>query len=123
MGRKTFESLGKPLPERRNIIVTRNPSYTAEGCEVAHSLEEALSRVEGSEEAMILGGGQIYSEAIDLADRIYLTQVDTEAEGDTYFPELDWTEWKTVHRRDHAADEKNDYACTFLTLERSQPVS
>ncbi|MCA9411627.1 MAG: dihydrofolate reductase, partial [Candidatus Omnitrophica bacterium] len=75
MGRKTYESVGKPLPGRRNIVVSRNPSYEAEGCEVAHSIEEAIDWTMDADEVMILGGGRLYSDALPLTDRIYLTQV------------------------------------------------
>ena len=118
MGRKTFESVGEPLPGRENIVVTRNRSYSAIGCDVALSLEEAIEKAGEVEEVMILGGGQIYKEALPLTDRIYLTQVEAQVEGDARFPELDWSEWKELRRWDHPADAKNDYPCIFMVLER-----
>jgi len=118
MGRRTYESVGKPLPGRKNIVVTRDASYTAEGCEVAHSIQEAIGKAGDVEEVMILGGGQLYKVALPMTDRIYLTQVDAEVAGDTRFPELDWSEWNEVSRWEHPADEKNDHACTFLVLEK-----
>jgi dihydrofolate reductase len=120
MGRLTFLSLGRPLPKRTNVVVTRDPFFTATGCLVAHSLEEALSLAEeaGETEAFIIGGGQIYRESLEYLDRIYLTEVDTEVEGDVFFPELEETEWKVVRSESHPADEKNEFSYAFKTLER-----
>ncbi len=120
MGRLTFLSLGRPLPKRTNVVVTRDPFFTATGCLVAHSLEEALSLAEeaGETEAFIIGGGQIYRESMEYLDRIYLTEVDTEVEGDVFFPELEETEWKVVRSDPHPADEKNEFSYAFKTLER-----
>ena len=118
MGRKTYESVGKPLPGRRNIVVSRNPSYEVEGCEVAHSIEEAVEMAAAADEVMVLGGGRLYADALPITDRIYLTRVDAEVEGDTRFPDLDMGEWQEVDRWTHPADEKNDFPCTFLILER-----
>ncbi|MBI2039799.1 dihydrofolate reductase [Candidatus Microgenomates bacterium] len=97
MGRKTHESIGRALPGRTNIVVTREPNYQAEGCEVAHSLEEALrlaKNASGNNEIFIIGGGQIYQEAIKLADKLYLTYIDKEIEGEVFFP--DYSEFKKV---------------------------
>ncbi len=123
MGRKTYESVGRPLPGRRNIIITRDTAYSAEGCEVAHSLAEAIAKAGDVEEVMILGGGQIYGEALPVVNRMYLTRVNARPEGDAFFPHLNESEWKEVNRREHPADEKNDHACTFLTLDRIDPDS
>ena len=116
MGRKTFESLGKPLPNRTNIIVTRNPDYRQEGAIVAHSLQAALDLAErgDQEKVFILGGGEIYRQAMSLADYMYITEVHAEFEGDTFFPEIDMSVWKEVRREDHPADEKNAYAYSFV---------
>ena len=86
MGRKTFESIGKPLPGRENIIITRDPDYKAEGCTVVHSVDEAVKAAEGSEELMVIGGAQIYKEFFPIANKLYITNIDKEFEGDTYFP-------------------------------------
>ncbi|MBQ0138037.1 MAG: dihydrofolate reductase [Kurthia sp.] len=86
MGRNTFESIGRALPGRRNIVITRNTNYTAEGAEVVHSLQEAINLVKDVEEIMIIGGQQIFTEALPLANRLYITEIDYEFEGDTYFP-------------------------------------
>lgn len=119
MGRKTFESIDKkPLPGRRNIIVTRDPDYVAEGCIVVDSLDAALSAAGEVEEVMILGGAQIYHEILPVTDRMYLTRVEAEVEGDAFFPKFDLSDWEEVDRRSHPADEKNDHPCTFLVYDR-----
>ncbi|MEI8355830.1 MAG: dihydrofolate reductase [Deltaproteobacteria bacterium] len=88
MGRKTFEGIGRPLPGRKTVIITRNPDFTAEGCVVAHNLQEALAECKGADEVFICGGSEVYREALTLASRIYLTLLDGEVEGDTLFPEI-----------------------------------
>ncbi len=122
MGRKTFETLGKPLPNRTNIIITRNPDYRQEGAVVVHSLEEALGFAEkkGQEKVFILGGGEIYRQAMVLADRMYITEVHGTFEGDTFFPEIDPEVWREEHREDHPADEKNKYAYSFVEYTRRE---
>ena len=115
MGRKTYESIGKPLPNRRNIIITRNLEYQVEGCEIVSSLEEALL-LTGSN-CFIIGGGEIYKQSLELADKIYLTLVHQEFEGDTQFPELN-KEWAKMERKDFSADEKNEYNYSFIEYER-----
>jgi dihydrofolate reductase len=115
MGRKTYESIGRPLPNRRNIIITRNSEYEVEGCETVSSLEEALL-LTGSN-CFIIGGGEIYKQSLELADKIYLTVVHHEFEGDTQFPELG-TEWATIDTKDFTADEKNQYDYSFIEYER-----
>ncbi|MBB72826.1 MAG: type 3 dihydrofolate reductase [Legionellales bacterium] len=118
MGRKTYESIGRPLPRRQNIIVTRDEAYTAEGCEVVHSLPAALDCGHDATEIMIIGGAGIYAQAIDMAQRMYLTMVDVELPGDCFFPQWDPNEWHVVEREHHQADDKNAYDYTFMTLER-----
>ncbi|MEW6212351.1 MAG: dihydrofolate reductase [Acidobacteriota bacterium] len=120
MGRKTFESIGKPLPGRETIIITRDQNFKAEGCAIARSLDEALSlaRARGEQEAFICGGAQIYEQAIALADRVYLTAVHTQVEADTFFPAWDRSEWIEKESIDHPMDEKNQYAFSFKLLER-----
>lgn len=98
MGRKTFESIGKPLPGRRNIVVTRNPGYRANDIETATSLEEAIKIAGDVEEIMIIGGEQIFKESMAIADRLYITEIDHEFQGDTYFPE--YTGWRQVSCQD-----------------------
>lgn len=128
MGRKTFESLGQPLPNRTNIVITRNSTFSSTGCLVVHSLEEALrlgSQHESSDRPIlfVIGGENLYSQALQLADRLYITLVDAEIEGDARFPDFDWDDWSEVERLVKPADAKNIYACTFLTLERKTPRS
>lgn len=118
MGRKTFDSVGKPLPKRRNIVVTRQP-ITIEGCEVVSSIEAALALCAGEEEVFIVGGAEIYRQALHLTNRIYLTRVDQDFDGDTFFPKLDPKEWEEKEREDFEPDEKNKYHYSFITLERS----
>lgn len=121
MGRKTFEAIGKPLPERRNIVITREKAYRADGCEVAHSLPAALVLAAGVPEIMVIGGGEIYREALPRAQRIYLTRVDAICDADTFFPALDPTDWRETEHEDHASDERNVHAYSFITLERRAP--
>ena len=118
MGRKTFESIGKPLPKRVNIIITRDQSYKAEGCIVVNSIDAALLAAEGNEEVMIIGGAQIYKEFLPKANKIYLTIIETDFEGDAFFPEYDIEEWKETAYEDHERDAQNQYDYRFLTLER-----
>jgi dihydrofolate reductase len=120
MGRSTFQSFGRPLPRRTNIVITRDPYFTADDALVAHSVEEALGLAfdEGEEEAFVLGGAQIFEETRDLWDKLYLTRIHLEPEGDTFFPEIDWSEWREISRDEHAADGKNPCAYTFLVYER-----
>jgi len=101
MGRKTFESIGKPLPNRKNIIITRDINYKAEGCIVVHTVEEALNAAKGSIEVMIIGGQQIFQEFLPKANMMYLTFIDDDFEGDAYFPEFDMKEWKETFREEH----------------------
>lgn len=118
MGRKTFQTLAKPLVDRRNIVITRNYNFKAEGVDVANSLEEAIGYCRDENEIFIIGGGEIYKEAMPIVDRIYLTRVHTEAEGSVSFPELPEKEWKRISAEDHPADEKHKYAYTFEVYER-----
>lgn len=120
MGRKTFESIGRPLPKRRNIIVTRNASFTAEGCDVVHSVEEAVKLAEqDGEEVVVIGGEEIYKLALPLANRIHLTRVHATIEdGDAFFPEISLDEWKEVSHAEHPADGENAFAFTIIVYER-----
>lgn len=118
MGRKTWESIGKPLPGRDNVVITRNRDYRAEGAVVCHSLDEALTRFSEQPEICIIGGRDIFSAALDHADRLYLTEVDADVEGDTWFPVFDRSEWREVDRQAFAADEKNEYPFSIVTLEK-----
>ena len=115
MGRKTYESIGRPLPNRRNIIITRNLEYEVDDCEIVSSLEEALLLT--NNDCFIIGGGEIYNQSIELADKIYLTLVHKDFEGDTTFPELG-KEWAKMERKDFEADEKNEYNYSFIEYDR-----
>lgn len=117
-GRKTYESYGKPLPNRTNVIITRDKDYTAEGCIVVHSLEEAIKKAENDTEPFIIGGGKIYEQALPLVDRIYITKIHHSFDGDTYFPEINMDEWKLTDKRDFEPDEKNKYPFSILVLDR-----
>ena len=118
MGRKTFESLGsRPLPKRTNIVITR-ADREFEGALTAHSLEEAIRLAEGDEEIFIIGGAQIYREALRVADRMYITRVMHDYEGDTSFPDIDLSEWELVAEEKHDRGEEYEYPFAFLTYER-----
>lgn len=120
MGRNTFESIGKPLPNRTTIIITRNKNYFKDGCLIAHSLEEAIELVENDDAIFIIGGAQIYKEAIqkDLVHQLDITQVHQEFEADVFFPEIDLNIWKETSRKDFKADEKNKYNYSFLSFQK-----
>jgi len=119
MGRRTFESIGKALPGRPNIVITGNAGFTVNGVEVASDLDQALSIAagHGTDEIMVIGGGQIYAAALPYADRLYLTEVHMEVEGDVSFPAFDRNQWREVSRDDHAA-EGDTPAFSFVTLDR-----
>lgn len=123
MGRRTHEAIGKPLPQRHNIVVSRNPGFQAPGCETAASFTDALVLAAGAPEIMVIGGGEIYHEALPRAQRIYLTRVHTRFDADTFFPQLDPAEWRETAREDHAADERNPFAYSFLKLEKRLPTN
>ena len=120
MGRKTFESIGRPLPGRRNLVISRNPDYQAEGIEVVGSVEAALALLAGSsvEELMVIGGGHLYAEMLPSADCLYLTRIDLAVEGDTRFPAFDDGQWQRVDCESHPADEKNPHPYSFETWQR-----
>jgi len=118
MGRKTFESFPKPLPNRVHIVISRQPDYNPDGCIVVGSLEQAIAKVPKDENAFIIGGGEIYNLAIPLADRIELTKVHAHFDADAFFPDIDPTQWKVCREEYHPMDEKHAYDFTFLTLDR-----
>lgn len=124
MGRNTFESIGKVLPGRPNIIITRNPDYEAEGISVVTSVEDALDLADqltghdANAEAMVIGGAQIFAATLPIADRLYLTEVHAVVEGDVFFPEFPPERWRLVSREEHAKDERNPYPYSVLVLER-----
>lgn len=122
MARRTFESLGGGLRGRTNIVLTRNPDYNPDGAIVVHTIDDGLRAAEENlgegDEIMILGGATLYEEILPCVDRMYITRIHHEFEGDTYFPEFDEGQWVEVAREDHQPDEKNAYAYSFVTLER-----
>ena len=120
MGRRTHESIGRPLPGRKNIVLTSNRSYVAPGCAVVHSLEEALREAD-AEEAMVIGGAALYQALLPKADRLYLTLIQREFPGDTFFPELDLNDWREVEREDVDADPDSGLSYSFIVLERKNP--
>jgi dihydrofolate reductase len=119
MGRKTFESLNGPLPRRNNLIVTRNKSYKAENCQVVHSLEEALKMTQEDENRFILGGAEIYQQALQFADMMDLTWVHHKFEGDAFFPKFDKNIWVEIEREDHKMDDKNPYDYSFVRYKKN----
>lgn len=123
MGRRTFESLGeKPLPERRNIVVTSDRAYRRDGAVIVHDIDAALTAAGEVDEAMIIGGASFYAQMLPRADRLYLTRVHMTVDGDAWFPDYVASEWRETVREAHPADEKNPHACTFLILDRRLPV-
>jgi dihydrofolate reductase len=119
MGRKTWESLPGLLPDRRHIVVTRRQDYVAQGAETAADLDAAIALAGNVDEIMIVGGATLYAEALPVADRLYVTLVDAEIDGDAYFPDFDMDAWKVIEESGMPADEKNRYDLRFLTLERA----
>jgi dihydrofolate reductase len=117
MGRKTFESIGRPLQGRRNIVVSRNPAFQADGIEVVTSLHEALTKCE-RDDVFVIGGAALYTEAIPRVSRIFLTEVDASPDGETFFPQLDPDQWRETSRERREADEKNAHSVSFVVLER-----
>lgn len=118
MGRLTWESLGRPLPGRHNIVLTRDPAYRAEGASVVHSIDAALAAAGAVDDVMVIGGAALYRKLLPRAARLYLTRIDAAFDGDAWFPEVDPAEWCEVAREAHAPDERNPYPYAFVTLER-----
>jgi dihydrofolate reductase len=126
MGRKTYESIGKPLPGRTNIVITRQTDYQPDGVKVVHSVAEArdlaesVCLIDGQEEAMVMGGAEIYTLALPDADRLYLTEVHADVDGDAYFPEYDKTEWQEISREDFSAEGSNPYNYSFVVYDKKR---
>ncbi len=124
MGRKTYESIGRPLPGRQNVVISRNKKFIAGGCDVVESLNAAINLLSDKDEIMIIGGGFLYSQTIDKANKLYLTFINLEIEGDSYFPEYQHLNLRERHREKHLPDGKNIYAYEFVDfdiLKRSMP--
>lgn len=118
MGRKTFLSIGKPLPGRSNIVITRDKNFSISGLEIFHSVEEVLASFDTQQEVMIIGGAEIYRQFLPSVSRLYITRVHEKFSGDTFFPQFDYSEWKLISSEFHAKDEKNIYDFTFEFYER-----
>ncbi|MBL7472417.1 dihydrofolate reductase [Robertkochia sediminum] len=118
MGRKTFESFPKLLPKRTHVVITRQKDYAPEGCIVTNSLDKAIEIAKDDPQPFIIGGGEIYKQGMEKADMIELTRVHGEFEADTYFPEIDENEWELVGEEFHPADDRHNYAFTYLTYKR-----
>lgn len=118
MGRKTYASIGRPLPGRHNIVISRNQHFSAPGCTVVTSIDAALLAAGDVEEVVVIGGAQLYNELLPRAQRIYLTRIDAAFDGDAWFTELDALVWQELERSDQAQDERNAYNYSFITLER-----
>ncbi len=123
MGRKTFETLPAALPNRRNIVMTRDASYHPDGAEVARSLDDALQRAAGDDEVFVAGGGEVYRLALPRADRLYLTFVHISVDGDTHFPPFDDRQWRLVRDERHEPDDRHAHAFSFRTYERDTPLN
>ncbi len=118
MGRKTHESIGRPMPGRLNIIITRDKNYKADNCAVVHSREDAVNAAKASDEAMVIGGAEIYRLFLPAADRLYVTKVHGKFRGDTYFPEFNENEWVKAKEKNFEKDSENKYSYTIMVLER-----
>jgi dihydrofolate reductase len=118
MGRKTYESIGRSLPGRTTIVLTRQENFAPEETLVAHDLNQALRWSADDAAVFIVGGAEVYRQALELADRLYLTRVHANVEGDVFFPAFDESAWNVIERSEHLADEKNDYDCSFFVLDR-----
>ncbi|MCT4600176.1 MAG: dihydrofolate reductase [Marinifilaceae bacterium] len=117
MGRKTFESIGKPLPGRTTVIITRQKDYTQEGCKIANSIEEAINLCQDTE-IFIIGGGEIYNQAFNIVNNIYLTRIHSIIDGDTFIPNIDDDNWQEVNREDFLKDEKNEFDYSFINYKK-----
>ena len=118
MGRRTYESIGKPLPDRRNIVISSRDGLEIEGCEVVATPEDALKLAAGAEEVMVIGGGRVYEQMLPMADRIYMTRVHASVDGDTYIPDMSEDEWQVVDEENFPADDSRQYGFSFMTLDR-----
>ena len=124
MGRKTYESIGKPLPGRTSIVITRQPDYYANGCIVVRSIQDAIrqAKMQNKEKAFVIGGAEIYRQATDVCDTMFLTRIRHSFEGDTFFPEIDPNKWIETEKESYPADDKNLYPFDFITLKRTNRI-
>jgi len=119
MGRKTWDSIGRRLPGRQNVVITRQAGFAADGCDIVASQEEAIAVTAGAEEVMVIGGSQVYELFLPVAERLYLTRVHAEVEGDAFFPAIDASEWRLVDDEPHSADDRNAFDFSFRIYERA----
>jgi dihydrofolate reductase len=120
MGRRTWESIGRPLPKRTSIVLTRDRAFKCDGCLIARTPDEAMKLAGDAPEVIIFGGSRVFEDFLPRADRIYLTEVDADVGGDTFFPPLDPAEWDVIEAVEHPADERHPYDFSFLTLDRKR---
>jgi dihydrofolate reductase len=121
MGRKTFDSIGKPLPGRTTVVVTRNPDLKIEGCLIAHSLEQAIAACAGDNEIFIVGGAELYAQALPLVDTLYITEIQQDISGDAHFPEFDKKNWKTISREIRSQEIPQPLEYHFVSYHRAHP--
>lgn len=119
MGRKTFESIGRPLPQRKNIVLSRS-AFEHTGIEIAENLQQAITLAQPAPEVMLIGGGELFKQTLEQADKLYLTEIQTELDGDTYFPTIDFTQWNIEYSHTANSDQQNIYCCKFLILTRKK---
>jgi dihydrofolate reductase len=120
MGRKTYESIGRPLPGRENIIITRDKSYDIESAQVVHSIQEAIDVTKDEDEVFVIGGAEIFKQYMPDSDRLYITQIEHDFDGDTFFPEINYAEWKIISKEKGIKDEKNPYDYYFMIYDRKE---
>lgn len=120
MGRRTWESIGRPLPQRTSIVLTRDPGFKCDGCLIARTPDEAMELAGAAPEIIVFGGARVFEDFLARADRIYLTEVDADVGGDTFFPPLDPGDWEVIEAVGHPADERHPYDFSFLTLDRKR---
>lgn len=118
MGRKNYQDIGHPLPNRRNIVLSRDPEFAAKGCEIASSFEDMLDKTRNDEEVFIIGGAAIYAIALEHAKRMFLTKIKADVEGDVFFPEIDWSNWKEISKEHYEPDDKNKYTFEIVEYEK-----
>ena len=118
MGRATYESIGRPLPGRKNIVISAQPGYHAEGCTVCSTIEQALESCADADEVMVMGGASLYKQLLADADTLYLTLVHAQLKGDTWFPLWDKSQWQQISKQEHPADDKNEYPHSFIVYKR-----
>lgn len=118
MGRKNYQDIGRPLPNRRNIVLSRDPGFAANGCEIVNSFADMLDKTSNDDKVFIIGGAAIYETALEYANKMYLTRIDADIEGDVFFPDINWSDWKEISNEHHEANEKNKFGFSIVEYER-----